>query len=30
MVQMVGSSEDPMKSEALRAWVARVFPNPKH
>jgi hypothetical protein len=29
-VQMVGSSEDPMKSEALRAWVARVFPNPKH
>ena len=28
MVQMVGSSEDPMKSGALRAWVARVFPTP--
>ena len=30
MVQTVGSSEDPMKSETLRAWVARVFLNPKH
>jgi hypothetical protein len=27
-VQMVGSSEDPMKSEALRAWARARFPPP--
>lgn len=29
-VRTVGSSEDPMKSEALRAWVARASPLQKN